>query len=179
MKHTITFRQAQLDDYLQLTRYINELSAERTYIRLQGKQLTEDEEIQYLTDFIQKMKDKTAVKLFAFDKDTLIGAADVTLGFGAEKHIGLFGITIKKSYRGKGIGTELLHRTIQLAIDTLPDLEIVTLSVFGDNNLAKQMYLKAGFIHYGTLPNGVVRNGTYADHEYMYLPKSSYKKKIL
>jgi len=170
----ITFRTPQLSDYPALTEYINELSAERTFIRLQGKVLTEDEEKEYLSSFIKQIEAKTAVKLFAFDNETLIGGADVTLGYGAELHVGLFGITIRKSHRGLGIGTTLLHKTIQLAIESLPDLEILTLSVFSDNEKAKKMYQKVGFIPYGSLPNGVIRDGEHSDHEYMYLPKEKY-----
>lgn len=172
----ITYRLPLLTDYPALTEYINELSAERTFIRLQGKILTEDEEKEYLSSYIKKIKENSAIKLFAFDGKMLIGVSDVTLGEGAESHIGLFGITIRKTHRGLGIGKALLHNTIQEAIKTLPSLEILTLSVFADNQKAKKMYLKAGFIPYGTIPNGVIRKGKYADHEYMYLPKEKYIK---
>lgn len=170
----ITYRLPQLSDYPALTEYMNELSAEKTYIRLQGTVLTEEEEKEYLTSYNKKIEEKTAIKLFAFDGEKLIGGADVTLGFGVEQHVGVFGITMRKSHRGKGIGKILMHKTIQQAIQSLPDLEILTLSVFGDNEKAKKMYLKAGFIAYGTIPNGVIRNGLYSDHEYMYLPKEKY-----
>jgi RimJ/RimL family protein N-acetyltransferase len=172
----ITYRPPQLSDYPALTEYINELSAERTYIRLQGKVLTQEEEKEYLNSYLKKIKEKSAIKLFAFDGETLIGGADVTLGFGAEKHIGLFGITIRKTYRRQGIGKNLMHKTIQQAIESLPDLEILTLSVFSDNEKAKQMYLKAGFIPYGSIPNGIIRKGRYSNHDYMYLPKEKYIK---
>jgi RimJ/RimL family protein N-acetyltransferase len=170
----ITYRLPQLSDYPALTEYMNQLSAEKTYIRLQGKVLTEEEEKEYLSSYIKQIEEKTAIKLFAFDGEILIGGADVTLGLGAEKHIGIFGITMRKSHRGQGIGKTLMHKTIQRAIESLPDLEIITLSVFSDNEKAKKMYLKAGFIPYGSIPNGVIRNGSYSDHEYMYLPKEKY-----
>lgn len=83
-------------------------------------------------------------------------------------HVGVFGITVKKEFRGEGIGKLLMDLTIKEAQKTLKDLRIITLGVFSNNPLAKAIYEKFGFKEYGCLPEGVLHQGKYVDHLYMY-----------
>jgi RimJ/RimL family protein N-acetyltransferase len=168
----ITYRPPQLSDVDQLLEHINTLSKEETYIRKQGSQLTKEEEIEYLSGFIKDIEEGKAVKILVFDEDVLVGGADVKAGFGAEKHVGIFGIVISKEYRDQGIGTELMKRTLEEAKKNIKNLEIITLGVFSDNKRAINLYKKFGFSEYGTLPNGVIRKGEYYDHINMYLDVS-------
>jgi len=163
------YRYPQKSDAAQLLEFINTLSAEQTYIRMQGKVVTLEEEEKYLNDFLKNIKDKKAIKILAFDNEQLVGAADINMGFGAENHVGVFGITVAKSHRGQGIGSELMSKTIDAAKTNIPNLEIITLGVFADNTKAILLYQKYGFKQYGILPNGAVRRGIHSDHIQMYL----------
>ena len=87
---------------------------------------------------------------------------------GAMKHEGVFGISVLKDYRGKGLGKLLMKLALDEAIKNLPNLRIITLGVFSTNDLAKEMYKNFGFIEFGRLPEGIFHRGKYIDHIYMY-----------
>lgn len=172
MPHNIVYRYPKISDAEKLMEFMNALSSEETYIRMQGRQLTLKEEQEYLADFIKNIEENKAVKLFAFIGDELVGVADVKLDFGAMAHVGVFGIVLKKEYRNQGIGSALLKKTLLEAKQKLKKLEIVTLGVFSDNERGIHLYKKVGFTQYGSLPNGVIRKGKYSDHIDMYLNMS-------
>lgn len=164
----IQIRGLKQEDVTEMLSFINEISKEETYIRLQGEQLTMDEEVRYVDDFIRRIGEGSAVKLLAFNGETLIGVSDVYLKDKIEKHIGVFGITIRKEWRGKGIGQELMKKTIAEATQKIKGLKIIELGVFANNPIAKKMYEKMGFVEYGRLPKGIKHRGEFVDHLYMY-----------
>lgn len=164
----IQIRPLEQNDVQDLLSFMNVLSKEQTYIRLQGEELTMDEEIRYIDDFIRRVREKKAIKLLAFNGKELIGVADVYLKDKIENHIGVFGITIKKEWRGKGIGRKLMKQTLNEAIKSINGLKIIELGVFANNPIAKKMYEKMGFVEYGKLPKGIRHKGEFVDHLYMY-----------
>lgn len=164
----IQIRGLKQEDVTEMLSFINEISKEETYIRLQGEQLTMDEEVRYVDDFIRRIGEGSAVKLLAFNGKTLIGVSDVYLKDKIEKHIGVFGITIKKEWRGKGVGQELMKKTLAEATQKIKGLKIIELGVFANNPIAKKMYEKMGFVEYGRLPKGIKHRGEFVDHLYMY-----------
>ena len=98
----------------------------------------------------------------------MIGISGIDLRDKVEKHVGLFGITIAKEFRGKGLGTKFMGMNIDEATKNLPDLEIIILAVYGENDLARKMYQNFGFREYGMLPKGLKRESGYSDHVFMY-----------
>lgn len=164
----ILIRSVEQNDVNEMCSFINEISKEKSYIRLQGEEITLDEEIRYVDDFVRRVGEGTAVKLLAFSGKTLVGVADVYLKDKIERHIGVFGITIKKEWRGKGLGKELMKRTLEEAEKHIKGLRIIELGVFANNPVAKKMYEQMGFIEYGRLPQGIQHRGEFVDHIYMY-----------
>jgi len=164
----LIIRHVIAEDLEKLLEYINTLSKEKTFIRFQGEQLTREEEKKYLDDFLKKQKMGKAIKLLAFNKDELIGVADIHLEDKISSHVGIFGITVKKEFRGEGIGKILMDLTIKEAQKNLKGLQIITLGVFSNNPLAKAIYEKFDFKEYGCLPEGVLHRGKYVDHLYMF-----------
>ncbi|MFA5136418.1 MAG: GNAT family N-acetyltransferase [Patescibacteria group bacterium] len=148
--------------------YFNTLSDEHTFISYQGEHLSLEEEQKYVDSQLKKLKEKKAVQLLVFSGEKLIGVADLKMQERIEKHIGVFGITLAKAYRGKGIGTKLLEITLCEASKYLEGLRIIKLGVFANNTLARSLYKKYGFVEYGCLPGGIVQDGCYIDHVYMY-----------
>lgn len=148
--------------------YINILSKERTFVRFQGEQITLNEEANYLDSQLQKFKNSLSVLLLVFCEENLIGISGIEMKDKIERHVGVFGISIAKDFRGEGIGTKLMELVISEAEKNLPALEIITLSLFANNTLAKQMYQEFGFVEYGYLPNGVITENGFIDHIYMY-----------
>lgn len=89
-------------------------------------------------------------------------------------HIGDIGMMIHSDYHGKGIGSKLLEKILELADDYYM-LKRVELTVFTSNEAAINLYKKHDFTIEGTKKYGAVRNGRYADLYYMaryrHLPK--------
>jgi ribosomal protein S18 acetylase RimI-like enzyme len=65
-----------------------------------------------------------------------------------------------------GIGSALLSELINRA---KTKYKILILTLFSSNQIAKNLYEKFGFVEYGNLPEGILRNGKYKDEIYMYL----------
>lgn len=155
-------------DTKSLLEYINTLSKEQTHIRFQGEQMSFDEEKKYMDDYFKKFKKGEAIKLLAFHNDKLIGLGDITMKDKIEKHVGLFGLTVTKEYRGEGIGKLLLNLIIENAKKYLPEIKIIQLGVFANNCPAKNLYKKFGFKEFGKLPKGIIHKEKFVDHVYMH-----------
>ncbi|MDE1804705.1 MAG: GNAT N-acetyltransferase [Candidatus Micrarchaeota archaeon] len=84
-----------------------------------------------------------------------------------DRHCGEISVSVIKSQRGNGVGEALMREVIDRA---KAHLELLHLSVYANNTGAIKLYNKLGFITYGTVPNGLKRDGTYFDVSFMYLP---------
>ena len=157
-----------MGDLKKLLDYFNTISKEQTFIRFQGEQLTLDEEKKYLESLLEKIEKKEAVKLFAFYQNQLIALADIKLLDKTSNHVGVFGITVDKQFRGEGIGKKLMNLVIEEAKKNLVKLKIITLGVFSNNPIACKIYGKMGFTQYGKLPKGILHRKKYVDHIFMY-----------
>lgn len=164
----ILVRYPDIRDLEKLLKYINELSDERIFIRYQGEHETLESEKKWLKRRLTEVEDKKTVHLLVFSGDTLVGASEIHMMDKTERHIGVFGITIAKSFRGEGIGKLLMDLIIKEAKKELIELRIITLEVFSANEMAKNLYKKIGFMDYGLLPDGVFRNNTYENVNLMY-----------
>jgi ribosomal protein S18 acetylase RimI-like enzyme len=80
-------------------------------------------------------------------------------------HIGVLGIRVAESHRGKGIGTKLIEQALKLCKGKF---EIIELIVFS-NNRAKRLYERLGFKTWGTAPGYIKRNNRHIDLDNMYL----------
>lgn len=164
----IVVRHVRRDDVERLLAFINVLSAEQTFITFQGEVVSLEEENRYIEGFIEKAENHLAVKLLVFHAGELIGVADIITKEKVENHIGIFGITLAKEWRNKGIGSFLMQTVFEEARKNIVGLQIVTLGVFGNNPIAKKLYEKMGFKEYGTLPKGIQHKRELVDHVYMY-----------
>lgn len=164
----ITFRYPKLSDLETLLNYINEISDERTFIRYQGEHETVKSEKLWLKGRLADIKNKKAVHLLAFSGDKLVGSSEIHLKDKTEKHLGVFGISIVKNFRGEDIGKTLMGLIIKEAKKRLSGLRIITLEAYSTNDVARKLYRKMGFVDYGLLPEGVNRNNTFEDTVLMY-----------
>lgn len=81
------------------------------------------------------------------------------------RHSASVGIMVHADYQGKGIGTALLKKVIDLADNWLM-LVRVELTAFVENEGAVKLYQSLGFQIEGTKKYAAIRNGKYAD-EYL------------
>jgi ribosomal protein S18 acetylase RimI-like enzyme len=164
----ILIRYPDIGDELKLWEYVNKLSKEKTFIRLQGEEISREDEVKYLDSQLLKITNHQCVHLLVFCGDELISASDIHMLDKTEKHIGIFGIAILNGFRGEGLGKLLMELIIKEAAKEIPDLKIVTLEVYSTNSIAQGLYQKMGFVPYGKLPNGVMRSGAFEDRLMMY-----------
>lgn len=164
----ILVRYPEVGDVKEMLKYINELSKERTFIRYQGEQETLESETKYLKSRLEAIKNKKAVHLLAFSNNRLIAATDIHMLDKTEKHVGVFGISVIKDFRGKGLGKLLMELILKEARKEISDIKIITLGVYSTNDIARSLYKKLRFMEYGTLPNGITRGGKFEDAILMY-----------
>jgi ribosomal protein S18 acetylase RimI-like enzyme len=114
--------------------------------------------------------DNGSFVLGAFLDGELVGMA----GFFREKllkarHKGrIWGVYVRASYRGQGIGRALLRGLLE-KIKTLAGLEQVNLTVSCHQGAAKTLYRSLGFETYGVEPAALKIGDQYFDEEYMVL----------
>ncbi|MCH8820996.1 GNAT family N-acetyltransferase [Patescibacteria group bacterium] len=164
----ILIRYPTESDLQAMLNFINELSAERTFVRNQGVVFTLEQEKKFLDDHIKKISDKKIMQLLAFSDSKLVGVSGVDMKDRAQSHVGYFGISVEKDFRSKGVGSKLMEIIINEAEKNLPNLKIIVLTVFANNPVAEEMYKKIGFKEYGRLPKGITHRDKFVDEIYMY-----------
>jgi len=132
--------------------FINSLVEEKALINL-NKKLSLSQEKKWLEDQLRKMKNQKSVYLIAEDNNKIIGSTQVYLGENRGSHIGHFGITIRKGYRGIGLGSYLTGKIIELAKkDLRPRPKILKLDAFAMNKPAIGLYKKYRFKKVAVIP---------------------------
>ena len=161
-------RYAEAGDLEQAHAYINRLSKEQTYVRLQGEEITLEEEQKFLDKGLEGIANKKAVLLFLIYEDRIHGICAVHMQNKTESHIGMIGLSVDAALRGEGLGEVLLRTTMEEALRELPGLKLFCLNVKSPNQAARSLYKKVGFVEYGTLPGGTQHRGEFVDEVHMY-----------
>jgi ribosomal protein S18 acetylase RimI-like enzyme len=164
----ILIRYPQKGDEKEMCRYINELSKEKTFVRFQGEETSLKDETDYLDSQLKKIEGKKAITLLGFNGNKLIAISGIDMMDKTEKHIGVLGISVAKDFRGKGVGELFTEIILKEAGKEITNLKIVTLEVYETNSIAKNLYKEMGFVEYGKLPNGIIRNDAFEDAIFMY-----------
>lgn len=172
----IIFRYISIHDYKAMADYINTISDEKTFITYQGEKLEYAGEQKFVENELKQIENHKSVMLLALCDDKIIGVSGIDLKPRVENHVGVFGITIAKEFRGDGIGKIFMKLAIKEAIRNLTGLKIIILGVFANNSIAQSLYKKMGFIEYGNLPQGMKHRNEFVDHLEMYLNVEDYKE---
>lgn len=162
----IVIRYPKWEDLDQLTFYINKLSQEDTFILFSGEKITKEEEGKTLASWFLAMEKGDKVVLGCFYKEKLVAIANVDRNLDNRKrgrHIGGFGISVAKEFRGEGIGFQLAKTIIDEAKKKITGLKMIILGVFEPNKIGLNLYKKLGFKEYGRLPKGIFYKGKYID----------------
>lgn len=162
----VTLRMTRWEDLDDMTAFINELSKEDTYITFSGEEITREAEAKYLGSVLANIEIGETVKIVAEVDGKIAGICDVNRNKSAKTrklHIGVVGLSLRKTYRGDGIGELLLRTAIETAKQHIAGLTMLTLEVYGSNNVAQSLYKKIGFTECGRLPHGCAYKGDYID----------------
>jgi RimJ/RimL family protein N-acetyltransferase len=166
----IVLRFPRKDDLEDLLEYINELSREDTFLTFSGEVITRKEEELFLTDVLKDMKVHKQLFLMAYDGNRLAGVCGIEQDKSVRKralHIGIAGISLRKEYRGDGIGRTMFETLIKIGCKYLL-YKLLTLNVYSLNIKAQKLYESVGFKRYGVLPGGIYYKGDYIDKIQMY-----------
>ncbi|MGH7053334.1 MAG: GNAT family N-acetyltransferase [Stellaceae bacterium] len=111
----------------------------------------------------------------AFDGPDLLGVVGFLIRKGRkEAHKGvLWGMYVRPKARTGGVGRRLVEAVINHARQCV---EVVQLNVIKDNEPARRLYARLGFIEYGMEPSSLKQNGRYWDEVLMVkllLPKQA------
>jgi RimJ/RimL family protein N-acetyltransferase len=107
------------------------------------------------------------VRLAILDDDEIIVGCTYLLGISWVHRSAEFAIMIgHKEHWGRGLGTRATQATLDHAFRDL-QLWRVWLHVNHDNQQARRLYERVGFLHEGTLRSAAYKNGRYVDVDVM------------
>lgn len=162
----IVIRYPQWEDLNEMLRFINELSAEDTYITYSGETISKDEEIDWLAKVLKDLEKKNGSFIYAFDGKIMVGSCAVSRREKRKEHVGRIGISVAKEYREEGVGAALFETILSEAKDL--GFTIVDLEVYGTNDRAYNLYKKFGFIEAGRAPGMVRYKDSFLEEIWMY-----------
>lgn len=160
-------REASLDDAQALIDYLVELSEEPdiTLPMSPGSvNLTIEQELAYLKSHLEPAN---ATYFVAEADGELIGTLHCTglnlpIVEDMAWHVADMGVSVRKDWRGKGVGTALMKQGIEWARST-GVIERLQLEVFAHNQAAIHIYEKLGFEVEGRRRKAFKRDGEYID----------------
>lgn len=82
------------------------------------------------------------------------------------RHVASFGMGVKETFQGKGVGGKLIQSALMLA-DKWLNVQRIELEVYTDNIAAMKLYQKHGFEIEGEAKNFAFRNGEFVDVYHM------------
>lgn len=158
-------REPRFGDEQAMLDYINALVEEDTFIMMNEKQNLEEEK-KFLERAREEIEKGERVQLLVWDGDVLVANTQVTKGKYRQKHIGTFGISVAKEYRGEGIGYKTAEMVIDEAVKRL-GVSIIELEYLEVNEAGKGLYEKLGFAEWGRFPKGIEYKGRLMARVYM------------
>jgi ribosomal protein S18 acetylase RimI-like enzyme len=126
--------------------------------------------IESTVSFVKENVDTGQVQLVAMDDEIIVGWCDILRPkIATYAHVGVVGIGLLPTYRGKGIGRRLLEEAITKALSS--GIERIELAVYDTNSKAMDLYRSVGFIEEGRMIKKAKINETYIDMVCMALLK--------
>ncbi len=125
-------------------------------------------EVDWFANEYKLMLKKYAIVMVAEENNHVVGLCDIISERpGSEiSHSATLGMAIKKEFRSIGIGKTLLDKSIEKAKNIF---EVIYLSVFETNYVARRLYTSAGFKEIGIKENAIKRNNNYINEIIMEL----------
>ena len=119
-------------------------------------------------DYLRTQCDSTDhAQYFAKVDGEIIGTASLNRRSNRMSHRGVFGISLKKAWWGRGAASALMEAILVFAKEN--DFEQLNLEVRSDNARAIRLYEKYGFRKLCTFPHLFKINGEYVDFDLMNL----------
>ena len=145
----ITIEKAKPEDAAAILEYLKQVGSETDNLTFgaEGMPFSVEAEEEYIASL---EKSDAGTMFLAKDGDLIVGVATLNRQPRRMSHRGEFGLTVRKAYWGKGIGSRLLQETIAYA--KANDYATVDLEVLSENERAIRVYEKFGFKKIGCHP---------------------------
>jgi RimJ/RimL family protein N-acetyltransferase len=136
---------------------LDEVARERRYLAMTQAPPLED-----VRAFSKRMMDAGLPRLVALVGDEAVGWCDLDVKLRETlKHTAILGMGIARAQRGRGIGLRLMEATLDAARNK--GLTRIELMVRVDNERAKKLYDKVGFVVEGLCRRYMLVDGQYYD----------------
>lgn len=151
----VILRNATEADAFKLNDLATEVFKTSDYLIMTPEEFSSISEEQQKSRIKKYEEDNSSLWLVAEHNGEFIGMLDFQGGKNKRiAHKGSFGMSVRLSWRNKGIGNILLSGLI-VWVKNHPTLEVITLGVIEDNKSAVSLYSKMGFEITGREPFGV------------------------
>ncbi len=163
----ITYRTTVSSDAVKLLEYLKTVGGETDNLTFGASGIPFS--VEQETALLERVAQSPHSRFFlALDGGKIVGNGCVD-GSGNPRflHRRNLAITVLRDYWGRGIGTGLMERMLAFARQS--GAELVSLEVRADNERAKALYRKFGFVTFGTFPRYFKINGQYFDVDCMTL----------
>jgi ribosomal protein S18 acetylase RimI-like enzyme len=146
MPTSLTIRTALPSDAEALTGFVAAIAAERLPVLFARDAPPTPEQIAKL--IARHAEDERSCLLLALDGEAIVGMLDFSgLARPQQHHVGAFGMSVARSARGRGVGTQLLRALYVFAKEH--GYRKLELEVFATNGPAIVLYESHGFVHEG------------------------------
>ena len=162
----------QADD-IRVRRLLPEDAARYREIRLEGLRVSpeafgntfEAENARPIELFADRIRDSETMG--AFEGAEILGVAGLRANQGPkESHKGtLVGMYVRPQERNRGVGRRLVEAVIEVACTR--GVELLQLAVVSDNEPARRLYARLGFVEYGIEKKSLKQGGRYTDEVLM------------
>ncbi|HXM16016.1 MAG TPA: GNAT family N-acetyltransferase [Candidatus Eremiobacteraceae bacterium] len=162
----------QADD-IRVRRLLPEDAARYREIRLEGLRVSpeafgntfEAENARPIELFADRIRDSETMG--AFEGAEILGVAGLRANQGPkESHKGmLVGMYVRPQARNRGVGRRLVEAVIEVACTR--GVELLQLAVVSDNEPARRLYARLGFVEYGIEKKSLKQGGRYTDEVLM------------
>ena len=158
----VLLRSPEVDEAPELLAYLDAVRRETNGILFSPEDMIPSLEEE--TAWVRGKRDCMVGIHIAADVDgVIVGLAGIDQPkFARQHHIGSVGISIRKAWCDRGLGTRMMRELIEYARRE-PALEMLTLNVLSTNPRAHAVYRKVGFKDDGRLPGRIKLNGEYVD----------------
>ncbi len=158
----VRIRYPKWEDLDQLHKYINSIIKERTFIGKQ-KPISRKDKIGWFSKEFERIENRDVVSIVAEVDGKFAGSSSIERKkLDANRHIGTLHVGLMKSFRGLGIGKEMVEILIKLAKKEM-GIKMVDSSYYSMNKASEKLHRKCGFKEVGRIPNGCNYYGKYYD----------------
>jgi RimJ/RimL family protein N-acetyltransferase len=158
----LVVRSPDVADAAAMLKFVNSVAGETDFLTFGENEFnkTEAEEV----DAIQKnKKSDNQIFIIAEINGELVGVLNVSADEKSRlKHIGVFGVSVRKTDWSKGIGTALIQTMLTWVKDS-KIIRKINLSVIANNESAIKLYEKFGFEKEGLIKRDLCVDGKFYD----------------